>query len=138
MKTLDKIAFPDVKLPFPITDSLLGIITWNVPASHKEHDMAAWLNGIIMQIATHTGVQACRKWDLCMMNQILWGSIVDHKPDLVVVDKSFSTNNILKGDKLNWKEFHTYTEVTHLPGHYQLNKTTWQKLFAMFEAQPTR
>ena len=100
--------------------------------------MAAWLNGIVAQIATHTGVQAHRKWDLCMMNQIPWGSTVDRKPDLVIVDKSFSTNNILKGNKLNWKEFHTYAEVTHLPGQYKLNKTTWQKLFAMFEAQPTR
>ena len=61
VKTLDKIAFPDVKLPFPITNSLLGIVTWNVPASLTEHDMAPWLNGIIAQIATYTGVQAHRK-----------------------------------------------------------------------------
>ena len=70
------------------------------------------------------------------MNTIPQGSTVHHKPDLVIVDKNFSTDNIMRGGKPNWKEFHTYTKVTHLAGQCRLNRTTWQESFAMFEAQP--
>ena len=61
VKALDKMVFPDVKLPFPATDELLNTIAWSVPNSHEEHDMASWLNSIAMQIAMHTGVEARRK-----------------------------------------------------------------------------
>ena len=62
--------------------------------------------------------------DPCMMNQIVPGSTIRHKPDLVLVDEDFSTNNVLRGGQLNWRDFHAYTEVTQHTTQYGLNGTT--------------
>ena len=138
MESLDNLVFPADKLPFPITDTLLNAVIWAVPDSHTELDMVDWMNSVVMQVKTHTNVDPCRKWDPCMMNQIMPGSTIRCKPDLVLVDEDFSTDNVLRGGKPNWREFHVYTEVTCQTTQYRLNRTTWQKSFAMFESQPTR
>ena len=81
-------------------------------------------------------------WILVKSEILVWWiklrSTIRCKPDLVLVDEDFSTNNVLRGGKPNWREFHAYTEVTHNTTQYRLNRTTWQKSFAMFKSQPTR
>ena len=138
VKNLDQVVFLNKKLPFVITKKLLNAISYSVPQSHTEASMAAWLNGVANELANYTKVPTLRRWDPYMKNTVVLGSNIQCKPDLVVVPKDFIANLCDKDNKPIWKDFHAYTKVTLQSIQCGLNETTWQKLFIMFETQPTR
>lgn len=134
VEDLDKVLFPDSKLPFTITEAVLDAVPWVAHQSRAEVDMAAWLNSVVEALVEHTGKDALRKWDPCMMDKFVAGSNIERKADLVVVDKSFTASDFEKEGKPNWKEFHAYTDVTSQPKQYELHQNTWHKSLNMFEA----
>ena len=138
VKNLPQLIFPNKKLPFTITNRLLSAISYGVPQSHTEANMATWLNGISNKLAEYTKVPAHRKWDPCMKNTTVLGSSIQCKPNLVVVPKDYTADLCDKDNKPNWKDCHTYTEITSQSVQCGLNETTWQKSFVMFKTQPTR
>ena len=96
------------------------------------------MNGIADELANYTKVPVVRKWDACIKNTIALRSNIQHKPDLVIVPKDFSTNLCNNNNRPHWKSFHAYTKVILQSIQWWINETMWQKSFVMFDALPTR
>ena len=135
VEDLANIVFPDAELPFPITYTLIDGIPFKVPKCHNEALLARWLNSISTTLVKQMKLVALRKWDTSLKNNITTGSSIDCKPDIILLDASYT---ILSGDKPLWKVVHACAEVTVQQIQYRLTNTTYQKSFAIFKTQPSR
>ena len=135
VEDLANIGFPDAELPFPIMDTLIDAIPFKVSKHHNEASLPRWLNSISMTLVKQTKLVALRKWDTSLKNNIATGSSINCKPDIILLDASYT---ILSGDKPPWKVVCACAEVTTQQIQYRLTNTTYQKSFAIFEMQPSR
>ena len=127
-------------LPFVVDYTLLSKLPcfdystgWkSLPDLWKEYEVAKFLNSIAGDIAKATGHEQRRTWHAQFYDQILPGSPIERKPDIILLDHHHPMN-------VTWRNVRAVTEVTcskaEIPG---IVNTVNDKTLIMFMTQFNR
>jgi hypothetical protein len=140
--------FPDSKLPFPPSRTLLHKLLlyderqekWELPDCSRsrqgkvqsEEKLAVFFNLICDDIEQITGKKAVRTWNSSFCNTVLDGSPISRKPDIILVDVDNQC-------PIAWPSVRAITEVT--TQEYETKKiaaTVTDKTYIILTTQPDR
>ena len=128
------------KPPFSVELSLLSKMNtyhhatgWNdLPSEWTEDAAASFLNSVVDDLKRVTGRNPCRSWISKYCNQILPGSPIQRKPDIVLLD-------INHEEPIQWRNIRAVTEVTRSKTEIdRIVDTINDKTFIMFTTQFNR
>jgi Fungal protein kinase len=128
------------KPPFSVEPSLLSKMKsynratgWKgLPAEWTEESAASFLNSVVRDLGSATGEAPKRSWISKYCNQILPGSPIKRKPDIVLLDVNHE-------EPVHWRNVRAITEVTRSKTEVErMVDTINDKTFIMFTTQFNR